>query len=86
MTDRHEVGSPDAPALTQRVALSAVVGDARRDLVQSQVYLSLQDVADPRKRAVVRLALTATAAQHDAVLGEFQEFVRSVRPDSAAGA
>ncbi|WP_327286303.1 hypothetical protein [Streptomyces sp. NBC_01205] len=86
VTDRDEVGSPDAPALTQRVALSAVVGDARRDLVQSQVYLSLQDVADPRKRAVVRLALTATAAQHDAVLGEFQEFVRSVRPDSAAGA
>ncbi|MFK0049968.1 hypothetical protein ACIQU4_38845 [Streptomyces sp. NPDC090741] len=86
VTHRREVGSPDAPALTQRLALSAVVGGARRDLVQSQVYLLLQDITDPHKRAVIRLALTATAAQHDAVLGEFQEFVRSVRPDTGAGA
>jgi hypothetical protein len=50
------------------------------------VYLSLTDVVDPHKRAVVRLALTATAAQHDAVLADFQEFLRTVRPDTGTEA
>ncbi|MFJ8208042.1 hypothetical protein [Streptomyces sp. NPDC096033] len=83
---RREVGSEDAPALIQRLAFRAVVGGVRRDLVQSQVYLAMADVADPRRRAVVRLALTATAEQHDEVLGDFQEFVSSVRPDTGAEA
>lgn len=85
VTDRREVGSADAPALTQRLIFTAVVSGARRDLVQSQVHLSMPDVTDPRKRAVIRLALTATAAQHDEVLGEFQDFVRTVRPETSAG-
>jgi hypothetical protein len=83
---RREVGSAEAPALTQRLTFSAVSGGVRRDLVQSQVYLSLTDVVDPHKRAVVRLALTATAAQHDAVLADFQEFLRTVRPDTGTEA
>ncbi|MFI1105267.1 hypothetical protein [Streptomyces melanogenes] len=82
---RREVGAAEAPALTQRVSFSAVAGDARRDLVQSQVYLPLVDTEDPRRRAVIRLALTATAAQHDAVLTDFQDFVRTVRPDIREG-
>lgn len=82
---RREAGSADAPALTQRLTFSALVGDARHDLVQSQVYLSMSDIEDPHKRAVIRLALTATEAQHDSVLGDFQEFVRSIRPDTGAG-
>ncbi|MFI5684793.1 hypothetical protein [Streptomyces sp. NPDC051636] len=86
VTDRREVGSADAPALTQRVTFSALVGEARRDLVQSQVYLSLVDVQDPHRRAMIRLALTATAAQHDAVLEDFQDFIRTVRPDTGAEA
>lgn len=36
----------------------------------------------PRRRAVIRSALTATAAQHDAVPGESREFLWSVRADS----
>ncbi|MET9881809.1 hypothetical protein ABZZ20_01370 [Streptomyces sp. NPDC006430] len=84
VAQRRELGSEDAPALTQRVTFSAVAGGARRDLVQSQVYLSMSDVEDPHKRAAIRLALTATAAQHDAVLEDFQDFVRSVRPDTGA--
>ncbi|MFF3217109.1 hypothetical protein ACFYYB_41640 [Streptomyces sp. NPDC002886] len=83
---RREVGNAEAPALTQRLIFSAVVGDVRHDLVQSQVFLTFADVRDPRRRAVIRLALTATAAQHDEVLGDFQEFVRTVRPDTVAGA
>jgi hypothetical protein len=83
---RREVGTADAPALTQRLLFSADTGGTRRDLVQSQVYLSLSDVADPHRRAVIRLALTATAAQHDAVLGDFQDFLRTVRPDTGTEA
>lgn len=82
MTHRREVGSADAPALTQRLAFSSVIDGTRRELVQPQVYLSLSDIGDPHKRAVIRLALTATAAQHDAVLGDFQDFVRTVCPDT----
>ncbi|MFD4023890.1 hypothetical protein ACFWRV_10275 [Streptomyces sp. NPDC058576] len=80
---RREVGSADAPALTQRLAFSTATDGSHRDLVQSQVYLSMSDVDDPRKRAAIRLALTASAAQHDEVLGDFQDFVRTVRPVSA---
>ncbi|MEU5189855.1 hypothetical protein AB0G83_22325 [Streptomyces klenkii] len=82
VADRREVGSMDAPALVQRLAFSAVADGKRRDLVQSQVYLSMLDVADPHRRAVVRMALTASASQHDTVLGDFQDFVRTVRPSA----
>ncbi|MGV9254567.1 hypothetical protein [Streptomyces sp. NPDC003697] len=86
VTHRRKVGSADAPALTQRLTFSAVVDGTRRDLIQSQVYLSLTDIVDPHKRAVIRLILTATAAQHDAVLQSFQTFVRTVGPDTKEGA
>ncbi|WP_346429054.1 hypothetical protein [Streptomyces luteoverticillatus] len=85
VTDCREIGSPDAPALIQRLVFSVGFGDARRELVQSQVYLPMLDVADSREWAVVRLALTATAAQHDTVLGDFQDFVRTVRPGTGTG-
>ncbi|MFG2979716.1 hypothetical protein ACGFYQ_00450 [Streptomyces sp. NPDC048258] len=81
---RREVGSEGGPGLTQRLTFSAVVGGVRRDLVQSHVYLSMLDVHDPHKRAVIKMVLTATAAQHDSVLGDFQEFLRTVRPDTGA--
>jgi hypothetical protein len=81
---RCEIGSADAPGFTQTLALSAVAGGLPRDLVQSQVYLSMLDVADPGKRAVIRLVLTSTAFQHPAVLHDFQDFVRTVRPDTGA--
>lgn len=79
----REIGSTDAPGLTQTLAVTAVVGGVARELVQSQVYLSMLDVADPRKRAVIRLVLTATRTQFPDVLDDFQDFVRTVRPDSA---
>ncbi|MEV0412549.1 hypothetical protein AB0I68_17520 [Streptomyces sp. NPDC050448] len=80
---RRGIGGPDAPGLTQRLTLSAIVAGVPRDLVQSQVYMTIADVTDPHKRALVRTILTATAAQYDSVLGDFQEFLRSVRPDTA---
>ncbi|MFI9585445.1 hypothetical protein ACIHCQ_27115 [Streptomyces sp. NPDC052236] len=84
VTSRREIGSAAAPGLTQRLTFSAVAGGVRRDLIQSHVYLSMLDVEDPHKRAVIRMVLTATATQHDSVLGDFQNFLRTVRPDTGA--
>ncbi|MDI3403222.1 hypothetical protein [Streptomyces cavernicola] len=84
VTASREIGSTDAPGLTQTLAIAAVVSGVPHDLVQSQVYLSLLDATDPHRRAVIRLVLTSTAAQHHEVLDDFQDFVRTVRPDSGA--
>jgi len=84
VTTRREIGSEEAPGLTQTLTVSTVAGGVPRDLAQAQVYLSLLDVADPRQRAIVRLVLTATAAQFPYVLQDFQNFVRTVRPDTDA--
>ncbi|MFE4535114.1 hypothetical protein ACFRKB_08520 [Streptomyces scopuliridis] len=78
----REVGSADAPGFTQTLAVSAVVNGVPQELVQSQVYLSMLDVTDPHKRAVIRLVLTATVSQHPSVVEDFQDFVRTVRPDT----
>ncbi|WP_329194447.1 MULTISPECIES: hypothetical protein [unclassified Streptomyces] len=83
---RHDVGSAAAPGLTQRLDVTVVVAGVRRELVQSQVYMALTDATDPHKRALVRSILTATAAQHDDVLPDFQEFLRTVRPDPGPNA
>jgi hypothetical protein len=82
VADRSEVGSAQAPGLTQTLTIRAEVNGVSRDLVQSQVYLVFADTEDPAKRAVVRLVLTATAARFTAVLPDFQYFVWSVRPDT----
>ncbi|MFD0550060.1 hypothetical protein ACFQ0X_13270 [Streptomyces rectiviolaceus] len=81
---RKEAGSGEAPALTQTLRFSTVTGGVHRDLVQIQVYLVMLDVHDASKRAVIRLALTAAANQIDSVLGDFQDFVSTVRPDSGS--
>ncbi|MFH9074056.1 hypothetical protein [Streptomyces alboflavus] len=80
VTSRHEIGSAEAPGLTQTLALTTVVNGVRRELTQSQVYLSLLDIHAPDRRMVVRLILTATTAQHDDVLEDFRDIVATVRP------
>jgi len=82
LADRSEVGAGDAPGLTQTLTLRAMVNGAPRELVQSQVYLSMLDATEPGRRAVVRLVLTASAGQFQAVLPDFQWFVWTVRPDT----
>ncbi|MFI5999036.1 hypothetical protein ACIA98_01225 [Streptomyces sp. NPDC051366] len=86
VTSRRELGSEASPGLAQRLTLSAVAGGVRRDLVQSHVYLAVLDLEDPHRRAVIRLILTSTAAQEDGVVGDFQEFLRTVSLDTGAGA
>jgi hypothetical protein len=84
LTGRQEVGPESAPGLTQQLSFTVSTGGVRHALLQTQVYLSLLDERDPHRRAVIRLALTATAAQHDDVLPDFQDFVRTVRPETGA--
>lgn len=91
-------GDDPAPSLVeQRAPAEGLTVDGRTDGHQTasdvgrcwdgaQVYLSMLDVADPRKRSVIRLVLTATASQHPTVLDDFRDFVRTVRPDTGAGA
>jgi hypothetical protein len=78
---RNEFGDPDAPGLTQLVRIRDRVGGTERSLAQCQVYLSMSDVDDERKRVVLQLVLTATEEQLAGVLQDFQWFVSSVRPE-----
>jgi hypothetical protein len=82
LADRSEVGSADAPGLTQTLSVRAAVNGAPRDLVQSQVYLSMVDTEDHSRGVEIRLVLTASAEQYAAVLPDFQYFVWTVRPDT----
>lgn len=83
VTQRSELGSAEAPGLGQVLKFSAVAGDTVRELFQCQIYLSMLDTDDPGRRVVVRLVLTADPEQFTALMDDFQEFVSSVRPDSA---
>jgi hypothetical protein len=83
---RTEVGTPQAPALTQTLRISTSLRGRPLELVQSQVYLVMQDVRDPAKRAVIELALTAKPNHLDEIADDFKEFVRSVRPADPAAA
>lgn len=85
VTQRREVGDPDAPALTQQLTFATVIDGARRDLVQSQVYLPIANIDDGRRRVFVALTLTATTVQYDDVIKDFQAFVRTVRLDTGTG-
>lgn len=84
VTGRRESGSVDAPGLSQTLTFSTIVDGASVRLTQSQVYLSMLDISDSRKRAVIRLVLTSTASQHPAVLDDFKDLVRTVRPVGSA--
>ncbi|WP_427920243.1 hypothetical protein [Streptomyces sp. cg40] len=84
VTDRRETGSADAPGLTQTLAFSVVLGQRSHDLLQSQVYLSLLDVDNPRRRVVIRLMLTSTESRHPALLDDFRSMVRTIRPGEGA--
>ncbi|MGK5637649.1 hypothetical protein ACSNOK_04920 [Streptomyces sp. URMC 126] len=86
VTKRGEFGSDDAPGLAQRLTLSADSGGARRGLVQAQVFLAMPDPGGPHRRAVIRLILTSTVAQEAGVVGDFEWFLRTVRPDAGEGA
>ncbi|MFJ9471509.1 hypothetical protein [Streptomyces caniferus] len=73
-------GTPELPALTQTLRISTTLRGFPVELVQSQVYLLMQDPHDPASHAVIELALTAKQSQLDQVADDFEDFVKSVRP------
>jgi hypothetical protein len=78
--DRTDLGPADAPGMTQ--VLDVEMGQGKR-LVQCQIYLPLDDIHDPRRRAVLELVLTCTPEQLEAVVPDFQRFVGTIRPASS---
>ncbi|RZS31242.1 hypothetical protein EV193_115121 [Herbihabitans rhizosphaerae] len=77
---RVEAGSPESPGLSQVLDLGATVHSQSMELVQCQGFVSMVDVDDPDKRAVIELVLTCRPSQLETVFPDFQDFVRSVRP------
>ena len=75
--DRVDLGPGDSRGMTQ--VLDIEMGQGKQ-LVQCQVYLSLDDIHDPRRRAVLELALTCKRERLEAVLPDFQRFVGTIRP------
>jgi hypothetical protein len=80
LTKRTEVGSEQAPGLTQVTALTTDVNGTPRSLVQIHVFLAMPDGDDPAKRAIIELVLTSAEDEVAAVVGDFRDFVGSVAP------
>lgn len=79
LEERNELGAEEAPGLTQQLRMSTTIDEQQLELIQSQVYLVIQDTEDQRRRAIIMLTLTATPAQFGEVVGHFQQFLRTVR-------
>ncbi|WP_330337477.1 hypothetical protein [Streptomyces sp. NBC_00557] len=83
---KAEIGTPDIPGLTdspgvvQNLRLHTTLRGEPLELLQTQVYLGMEDVRNPAERAVLEFVLTAKPTQLDAVIGDFQAFLRTVRP------
>lgn len=86
LRQRDIVGTDEAPGRTQVVDITTTIDNRPLQLVQCQVYLELRDENDPERRVVIELALTCRDTQLDAVLGDFQKFVATVRPSAGEGA
>jgi len=80
LLDRQEVGSEQAPAVTQLIGIGIELDGERLDLVQAQVLTALLDVDDPRKRVVGIYKVTCRSDDWPQVGREFQDFMRTVRP------
>ena len=78
---RSEVGTPDNPGFTQAVRTRIKVGGQPLDVVQLQVFLGMADVQDPDRRAVLHIALTSKPDQFESVVGDFQKFLKTIRPE-----
>jgi hypothetical protein len=65
---------------TQTLGIKSTIEGQPHDLVQCQAYLSMHDVDEPAKRAIIDLVLTTTADRFDEFVKDFQYFVRSVKP------
>jgi hypothetical protein len=44
----------------------------------------MADVRDERRRAVLEIVLSATPGQFEDLVGDFQAFLKTIRPDEGA--
>ena len=80
---RGVVGHEQTPGLAQEVRLTTTVGGKAVELAQLQAFLPAADLADPGQQVVYTVTFTATVPQSVELGGDFQAFVRSVRPAPA---
>lgn len=80
LLQRDEVGTPEAPAITQVVEVITEVNEENMNLRQGQVLTGLIDTNDPDKRVVLIYTLTCTSDQFPQMAQEFQTFMGTVRP------
>ncbi|TCP57066.1 hypothetical protein EV191_1011018 [Tamaricihabitans halophyticus] len=85
VSNRTEVGSPEAPGLTQTLRINAELRGSMRELLQSQVLLAIKDIHSPDRRVVLELGFTATPTQAQQLIEDFQTFVSSVQPVRSEG-
>ena len=79
LVKRNDIGSEEAPGVTQLLGATVEMDGRRYDLQQAQVLLGLVDEEQPNRRLVLILTLTATNRQIQGLMPEFQDFVGSVR-------
>lgn len=65
---------------TQTLEIKSTIEGHPHDLVQCQAYLSMHDVEEPAKRAIIDLVLTTTADRFEEFVKDFEYFVRTVKP------
>ncbi|MFD1150530.1 hypothetical protein [Saccharothrix hoggarensis] len=71
-------------AFTQVVRMTVPIDGRPVELVQLQVFLAMPDVRDESRRAVLEIVLSATPAQFEQLVGDFQAFLKTIRPDEGA--
>ncbi|HLL69341.1 MAG TPA: hypothetical protein VK453_27040 [Micromonosporaceae bacterium] len=84
VVDRGELGDPADPGFVQQLRMTAVVNGAVWDVLQSQVYISTRAAGGQQAQTVVRAVLTCTVSQFSSMVGDFDEFLATLRfaPDS----
>lgn len=68
-------------AYTQVVRMTVPIDGRPVELVQLQVFLAMPDVRDESRRAVLEIVLSATPEQFEDLVGDFQSFLETIRPD-----
>lgn len=80
VVERREIGDPDAPGVVQAAKVLVDRDGTALRLIMIGVYMAIWEPGDLRKRVVVMVALTATPSQLTRVIGDFEGFLRSIRP------
>jgi hypothetical protein len=76
---REEIGSSEQPGMVQDLSFSAEINGVTWEVVQSQVYFSVMNADDARKRTVLCAALTSTEEQFPLLVEDFGGFLSTLR-------